>query len=238
MFNLISSIILYPIAFCVFIIIGLSFIIISILAPVNIMHKFSKFVCWICLKSLGVRIKVEGQQPRKGGYIYMFNHSSFIDVFLFGYCTNSPCTAIIAEENYKYPIWSSMLKKYKAIPIKRQNKQSAIESIRKGEKLLRLGYNIVILPEGTRTITGNMKRFKKGGFHMAYNTKASIVPVGCIGAFEFKPKNRWTISPRTVTIKYGDKIDGESYSLLGIDGLKEKTENEIQRLTNGKFEDE
>ena len=73
---------------------------------------------------------------------------------------------------------------------------------------------------------------------MAYNTKASIVPVGCIGAFEFKPKNRWTISPRTVTIKYGDKIDGESYSLLGIDGLKKKIENEIKRLTNGKFEDE
>ena len=238
MFNVISSIILYPIALCVFITVGLSFIIVSMFASVNIIHRYSKFVCWICLKSLGIRIKVEGEQPKEGGYIYMYNHSSFIDVFLFGYCTNSPCTAIIAEENYKYPIWSSMLKKYQAIPIQRKNKQSAIESIRKGESLLKLGFNIVILPEGTRTITGNIKRFKKGGFHMAYNTKASIIPVGCIGAFEFKPKNRWTISPRTITIKFGNKIDGESYNLLGIDAIRKKTENEIKRLTNGKFEDE
>lgn len=238
MINFISSIILYPIALFVFTMVGISFIIVSIIAPINIMYKYSKFVCWSCLKSLGVKIKIEGQQPNNGGYIYMYNHSSFIDVFLFGYCTNSPCTAIIAEENYRYPIWSLMLKKYKAIPIKRQNIQSAIESIKKAEELLAIGYNVCILPEGTRTITGNMKRFKKGGFHMAYNTKASIIPVGCIGAFDFKPKNRWTISPRTITIKFGKPIDGSSYTSIGVAGLKKKTEDEIQRLTNGKFENE
>ena len=73
---------------------------------------------------------------------------------------------------------------------------------------------------------------------MAYNTKASIIPVGCIGAFDFKPKNRWTISPRTITIKFGKPIDGSSYTSIGVAGLKKKTEDEIQRLTNGKFENE
>ena len=73
---------------------------------------------------------------------------------------------------------------------------------------------------------------------MAYNTKAPIVPVGCIGAFEFKPKNRWTLSPRTIIINYGEPTDPSTYESLGVDGLLKQTELEIKKLSNGKFEDE
>jgi 1-acyl-sn-glycerol-3-phosphate acyltransferase len=150
----------------------------------------------------------------------------------------SPCTALIAKENYRYPIWKSMLKRWDAIPIDRSNKQAAIESVKAAEEFLKTGMNVIILPEGTRTITGNLSRFKKGGFHMAYNTKIPIVPIGCIGAFEFKPKNRWTLSPRTITVNFGDPMDPDSYDQLGVEGILKKTEEEIKRLSNGKFEDE
>ena len=73
---------------------------------------------------------------------------------------------------------------------------------------------------------------------MAYNTKTAIQPVGCIGAFEFKPKNRWTISPRKVIVNFGEPIRSDVYPKLGVDGLIKKTEEAIQELTNGKFEDE
>ena len=73
---------------------------------------------------------------------------------------------------------------------------------------------------------------------MAYNTKTPIQPIGCTGAFEFKPKNRWTISPRKVIVNFGDIIMPDTYEALGVDGLIQKTENEIKKLTNGKFEDE
>ena len=191
------------------------------------------------LLSMGVRVKREGRFPdNNNNYIYMFNHSSFIDVFIFGYSMKVPCAAIIATENYKYPIWNSMLKRWKAIPIERKNKESAIESIKAAEKILNTGISVVILPEGTRTVTGNLSRFKKGGFHMAYNTKVPIVPVGSIGAFEFKPKNRWTLSPREITINYGEPIDPNIYDSLGVNGLLKHTEQEMKRLTNRKFEDE
>ena len=73
---------------------------------------------------------------------------------------------------------------------------------------------------------------------MAYNTKTPIMPVGCIGAFEFKPKNRWTLSPRKIILNYGEPIDPSCYDELGVNGLVKKTEEEIKRLTNRKFEDE
>lgn len=219
-------------------IIGPLFVIFSFLLPKYWMYRSSQLVCYLVLKSLFVRVTTNGSPPKEGNYIYMFNHGSFIDPFVFAYIMESPCTALIAKENYRYPIWKSMLKRWDAIPIDRSNKQAAIESVKAAEEFLKTGMNVIILPEGTRTITGNLSRFKKGGFHMAYNTKIPIVPIGCIGAFEFKPKNRWTISPRTVIINFGDIIMPDTYESLGVDGLIQKTENEIKKLTNGKFEDE
>ena len=185
-----------------------------------------------------MRIDINGAPPKEGNHIYMFNHGSFIDPFIFAHIMDSPCTALIAKENYRYPIWKSILKRWDAIPIDRSNKQAAIKSVKIAEEFLKIGKNVIILPEGTRTITGNLSRFKKGGFHMAYNTKTPIVPIGCIGTFEFKPKNRWTLSPRTITVNFGDPIDPANYDQLGVEGLLRKTEEEIKRLTNGKFEDE
>jgi len=195
-------------------------------------------VCWLALKSFFIRTKIIGDAPPQGQHIYMFNHSSFVDVFLFALLMKGPVTAVIAKENYSIPIWGSMLKRFNGIPIERKNKESAIQSIERAQEMLSMGYDVVILPEGTRTITGHLKRFKKGGFHMAYNTKAPIVPVGCVGAFEFKPKNRWTLSPRTIILRYGTPTDPSTYETLGVDGLLSQVEQDIKHLTNRKFEDE
>ena len=238
MLSIIISIIFYIIALGVFIIIGPLFVITSFILPDNLMYKASRLVSYLTLLSLGVRVEKRGFTPPNDNFIYMFNHASFIDPFIFALCMKGPCTAIVARENYNYPIWKSMLKRWRAIPIDRHNRDSAIQSIESAQEIINQGYDIIILPEGTRTLTGHMRRFKKGGFHMAYNTKTPIQPVGCIGAFEFKPKNRWTISPRKVIVNFGEPIRSDVYPKLGVDGLIKKTEEAIQELTNGKFEDE
>ena len=238
MITAIKSILIYLFSLFIFIPIGILFIITSFILPTHLMYKSATAVCWLMLKSLFVKLQIDGDIPSPGGRIYMFNHSSFIDVFLFAYLTPGNITAVIAKENYNIPVWGAMLKRFQAIPIERKNKDSAIKTINIAEDRLSNGYDVIILPEGTRTLSGNLKRFKKGGFHMAINTNAPIVPVGCIGAFEFKPKDRWTLSPGTVKLICGKPIDPSTYSTLGLNGLVSKVEQEIKQLTNGKFEDE
>ncbi|MAA51035.1 MAG: hypothetical protein CMG76_00650 [Candidatus Marinimicrobia bacterium] len=238
MITAIKSILIYLFSLFVFIPIGILFIITSFILPTHLMYKSATAVCWLMLKSLFIKIEIDGDIPSPGGRIYMFNHSSFIDVFLFAYLTPGHITAVIAKENYNIPVWGAMLKRFRAIPIERKNKDSAIQTINIAEDRLSNGYDVILLPEGTRTLSGNLKRFKKGGFHMAINTNAPIVPVGCVGAFEFKPKDRWTLSPGTVKLICGKPIDPSTYSSLGLNGLVSKVEQEIQQLTNGKFEDE
>ena len=232
----IISIILYFSAICMFIIIGPAFVILSFILPINLMYKLSRAVSWLMLLSMGVCVKRDGAFPDNNNYIYMFNHSSFIDVFLFGFSMKGPCAAIIATENYQYPIWGTMLRRYRAIPINRKDKQSSYESINIAEKILKDGYDVIILPEGTRTITGNLNRFKKGGFHMAINTNTPIVPVGVVGAYKFKPKNRWWMRPGPVAVNIGDPITPDFYAELGVDGLSTKVGDLLKNLSGETYE--
>ena len=133
--------------------------------------------------SLGVRPKIVGSFPKSGTFIIMMNHSSFLDVFLFPLIPKGAYTGLTAVENFKYPVFSSLIRRLKAIPIDRKSTLVAIRSIEKAEAVLKEGVHIGILPEGTRTTTGKMRPLKKGGFHMALNTGTSIVPVGICGAF-------------------------------------------------------
>ena len=90
------------------------------------------------------------------------------------------------------------------------------------EDLIKKGFHIAIFPEGTRTITGKISKFKKGGFHMAVNTKTKILPIIVEGLFSIKPKNRWTIIPQPVKLIIKDPIDVLNKS---VDDVLEEVES-------------
>ena len=156
----------------------------------------------------------------------MMNHTTFADVFYPIQVARGKYTAILASWNFKIPIWSRMLKSFKAIPVYRRNRSKAIESIKKAEHIIKsLGYHIVIFPEGTRTKNGKLQPFKKGGFHMAINTNTPIVPVVINGGFRFKPKTRWYIKPTIIEIEVCDVINVDKYNTNNLDELINKTHN-------------
>ena len=189
------------------------------------------------LLSFGVFPKIIGSFPKEGTFIIMMNHSSFLDVFLFPLIPRGAYTGLTAVENFKYPVFSSLIRRLKAIPIERNNIQQAIQSIERAQDVLGEGVHIGILPEGTRTITGKMLPLKKGGFHMAVNTRTSIVPVGISGAFLCKPKNRWWLKPGFITINIGELINYEEFDNLGIDGLLRRVESKLKYLSGENYED-
>ena len=137
----------------------------------------------------------------------MHNHTSFLDLFLIPSIINGKYTGIIAAKNFKIPLIGLILKRIKGIPIYRKNHNKAIESLRIAENYLKSGYHIAIFPEGTRTITGQLNTFKKGGFHMALNTNTKILPIIVQGLYSIKPKTRWTIKPGIVKITILDPIN-------------------------------
>ena len=216
--------------------IGVLFVISVILLPSK-MNTFGRLTSICVLKCLFVKLRINGNIPRNRSIILMYNHSCFIDPFLFTYSSPGKTTGFSAIENYKLPVFGWMLKKWNAIPIDRSNIQASKKSIEKGEQAFKDGYNVIILPEGTRTTSGKIKKFKKGGFHMAINTKAPILPIGSKGAFAFKPKNRWYIKPGIVELNVGEIIEPDRYEELGVDGLAKEVREQMQKLTGYELEE-
>ena len=226
----ILSLFLYVSGFLAFIFIA-ALLIISGFLFLPLFYKIDKLCCHIMLSALLVLPKIKGGFPSDGTYIIMMNHSSFLDVFIFPLVPRGAWTGITAAENFKIPIFSTIIKRIQAIPIERKNRQAAFESIKQAEDVLKQGIHIGILPEGTRTLDGKIKPLKKGGFHMAINTNTPIIPVGVSGAFDFKPKNRWWMKPGLVTVNIGDPISINDYTALGVDGLSAKVEKLLKSLS-------
>ena len=226
----ILSLFLYLSGLLAFILIA-AVLIISGFIFLPLFYKLVKFCVRFMMSALLIVPKIKGSFPSDGTYIIMMNHSSFLDVFIFPLIPRGAWTGVTATENFKIPVFSLLIRRIKAIPIDRKNRSAAIESIKKAEDVLKGGIHIGILPEGTRTLDGKIKPLKKGGFHMAINTKTPIIPVGISGAFEFKPKNRWWMKPGLVTINIGDPISIDDYTALGVDGLSTKVEKLLKSLS-------
>ncbi len=71
------------------------------------------------------------------------------------------------------------------------------------ERLLSEGCIFVIFPEGKRTRTGEMNRFKSGIGMLVAGTTVPVVPCHIQGAFEALPPNCWMLRPKRLTIRVG-----------------------------------
>jgi 1-acyl-sn-glycerol-3-phosphate acyltransferase len=89
---------------------------------------------------------------------------------------------------------------------------------------------MIFSPEGNRTITGEMSEFKKGGFHFAKATNATIVPIGIVGAFKANVRTSWIIRPGRLKTIFGTPITPNDYSDLSIEDFRDLVRNKIVNL--------
>ena len=195
-------------------------------------HSYMKWFCRICLFSAGQILRIEGNIPKKEKqpYIYMFNHESMFDHFMIAAATSHYLTGVAAEHQYSYPVYGAGLRRYKAIPIKREKLKDAIHSLDEAESVIKDGTSLLIAPEGTRTITGKMGPFKKGPFHLAKNTRATIVPVALIDVWRAKSKTDWRLQPGVITVRFGEPVLAIDYEHLTLQELSDHFRNLLTHL--------
>ena len=138
-------------------------------------------------------------------------------------------TAIAKYEQFKYPLWGNVAKCYGVVPINRLNTSKAISSLKTVEKeIIKNNISFLIAPEGTRSKDGSLGFFKKGAFHIAKNTGASIVPVIINGAYEAKNKSDWRLSPGKINIYFSDIIEQNLYAEMSINELRDYVRESIK----------
>ena len=153
----------------------------------------------------GIHLAVRGlQHIQAGGAVYACNHSSNIEppaVFLALRRLFPRLRVLYKAELRRLPVLVWVFDVAGFIPVERANREQSWPAIARAAQALRAGHSFFIFPEGTRSRTGEILPFKKGGFVMALQAQAPVVPVAVSGGRLAMRKGSPLIWPTTVTVE-------------------------------------
>ena len=172
-----------------------------------------KFLSFILFKTF-FRVKVKGKEKieTEKPIIFVANHQSFLDGFLFNYSVPLKVmkkTYFLATViHFKSSIMKFMADSSNVVLVD-MNKDIA-EVMQILAKLLKENKNVAIYPEGTRTRDGKMDKFKKSFAIIAKELNVDVQPYVIDGAYELFPAGRKFPKPGKITVEFLDKIKVEN----------------------------
>jgi len=173
-----------------------------------------------------MRARLEPGRP----YIFMPNHASMVDIWAVFVAIPASFRFIAKKQLSRIPLFGWAMAAGRFIFIDRQNALAARRSMDEAARRIRSGQSVVIFPEGTRTRTGRLGPFKKGGFHLAIDSGVAIVPVAIRGSHAVMPPGSPLIRAGTVTIEVDDPIPTDGLDTTERDALIQKVRGRIAAM--------
>jgi putative phosphoserine phosphatase/1-acylglycerol-3-phosphate O-acyltransferase len=172
----------------------------------------------------GIDLRVEGAQHlwSHRPAVFIFNHQSAVDVLLLCKLLQRDFVGIAKQEARRNPIFGPVFALAGTVFIDRFNRERAIEALRPAVDALRRGLSIAIAPEGTRSATPRLGRFKKGAFHLALAARVPIVPIVFRNALDVLPKHGLVLRPATVDVTVHAPVPSTTWKAGDLDRVIEE----------------
>jgi len=200
-------------------------------------NRYLREWCTRLLRAARVTVKVVN--PHKVSftdnhcYILMPNHSSLYDIPICYAHLQGTIRMVVKKELFKIPIFGRAMRVSEHIVLDRKNRKQSIKALQTIKEKMQSGVVIWIAPEGTRSTTGELGEFKKGGFLAAIQTEAKIIPLGIRGAKNILPTKTWQFHlNQKIELHIGKPIDASQYTRKEINKLMTKVSTTIHTLAN------
>jgi 1-acyl-sn-glycerol-3-phosphate acyltransferase len=163
----------------------------------------------VCAVSGGLTVTGRWQVP--GGCIVVANHSSHADtaVLLAALPAKAqPVFAAAADYWFDVPVRrfvaSSLIG---VLPVRRSGGDGYAQLLAAVRPALKAGRTVVIYPEGTRSIDGEIGEFRSGALRLARDCGVPVVPVAVLGTAAVLPKGANWISSAPMAVRIGEPVD-------------------------------
>lgn len=170
-----------------------------------------------------------------GTYVIVSNHQSLVDI-LVAFTLFIHFKWVSKAELFHIPFigWNMRLNRY--VRLKRQHKRSIKKMYDACEKHLRQGSSIFLFPEGTRSLTGELRNFKEGAFVLATRLGIPVLPLVINGSKDALPKNSFNFHGKTlVSIDVLDPVPVEKLMQMTSQELAHYVRNLIDHKLKEKI---
>lgn len=172
-------------------------------------HLLSKVFSGGILLISGVRVKTIGIEniDSKATYVFASNHSSQLDITALQWGVPNRLSMIFKKELAKIPFFGWQLALGPYVIIDRKDPQAAMKSLVDAKKVMdKWKISILVFPEGTRSKTGEVQSFKRGGFYLAARSGYPIVPITINGTAKIMPKGSFKLKRGTIYLHFDKPI--------------------------------
>lgn len=167
----------------------------------------------------GIDVEVRGEHHlwAHRPSVFLFNHQSMVDGYVLLTLLRRGFTGVAKKDVANMPLLGQILRALDFAFIDRGNARNAIEAMEPAVERLRRGMSVVIAPEGTRSLTPRLGRFKKGAFHIAMQASAPVVPVVIRNTYEVMTRGSLLFRPGTVQVCALPPIDVTKWKVEDLD---------------------
>jgi 1-acyl-sn-glycerol-3-phosphate acyltransferase len=186
-------------------------------------------ICQIfCISFFRIRSYGRDNIPKKGAFVLISNHQSYLDPILCGITSHRRLGFLARESLFSNGFFGRLISSVGTIPVKQG--EADLSAMRKVIAKLKNGEAICLFPEGTRSPDGRIEHFKPGFGLLCRRGGAAIVPTVIDGAFDCWPRHKKLFSRGPIWVSFGKVISAEQAKKMGDEKLADVLTDTLRQM--------